>query len=84
MTGARGLPRRSVGRGGAKAGAPAKKVALVRALSKLGYSSRSQAYELAKRGELPGAIKLGGRIVVSRRVLDRVLDGESEPREGAP
>ena len=39
-------------------GAPAKKVALVRALSKLGYSSRSQAYELIRSGkvEVNGAV----------------------------
>jgi 23S rRNA pseudouridine2605 synthase len=56
--GARGLTRRSDGRGRAKAGSPAKKVALVRALSKLGYSSRSQGYELIRSGkvEVNGAV----------------------------
>ncbi len=39
--------------------------------------SRGGAYELAKRNELPGAIKLGGRIVVSRRQLERTLNGEN-------
>jgi predicted DNA-binding transcriptional regulator AlpA len=39
--------------------------------------SRGGAYELARRGELPGAIKLGGRTVVSRRALERALNGES-------
>lgn len=38
--------------------------------------SRGYAFELARRGELPGAIKLGGRIVVSRRVLERTLNGD--------
>jgi excisionase family DNA binding protein len=39
--------------------------------------SRGQGYALARREELPGAIKLGGRTVVSRAVLDRVIDGEA-------
>lgn len=38
--------------------------------------SRAQGYELARRGELPGVIKLGGRYVVSRAVMERVLNGE--------
>lgn len=54
--GAKGLPRRSDGRGGAKAGA--KKVALVRALSKLGYASRSQAYGLIRSGR----VHVNGRV----------------------
>ena len=38
--------------------------------------SRNLAYELAKRGELPGAIKLGQkRIVVSRVQLENLLRG---------
>ena len=40
--------------------------------------SRASAYELARRGELPGAIRLGGRVVVSRRQLERVVNGEPE------
>jgi excisionase family DNA binding protein len=40
--------------------------------------SRGGAYELARRGELPGAIRLGQRVVVSRRVLERAINGESE------
>jgi 23S rRNA pseudouridine2605 synthase len=55
--GAKGLPRRSDGRRGAKAGA--KKVALVRAMSKLGYASRSQAYELIRLGK----VEVNGRVV---------------------
>jgi excisionase family DNA binding protein len=41
--------------------------------------SRGGAYELARRGELPGAIRLGARIVVSRRALLRAVDGRQEP-----
>ena len=54
--GAKGLPRRRDGHGGAKASA--KKVALVRALSKLGYASRSQAYGLIRSGR----VQVNGRI----------------------
>lgn len=42
------------------------------ACKRLGIS-RTLGYELARRGELPGAIRLGGRYVVSRVALDRVL-----------
>jgi excisionase family DNA binding protein len=38
--------------------------------------SRGQAYELARRGELPGVVRLGRRYVVSRAVMERVLNGE--------
>ena len=39
--------------------------------------SKNLAYELARRGELPGAIKLGHkRIVVSKVQLERILQGE--------
>ncbi len=55
--GAEGLPRRSDGKDRAKAGA--KKVALVRALSKLGLASRSQAYELVRSGK----VEVNGRVV---------------------
>ena len=40
--------------------------------------SRGSAYELARRGLLPGAIRLGGRIVVSRSALEKALAGEHE------
>jgi predicted DNA-binding transcriptional regulator AlpA len=38
--------------------------------------SRGYAFELAKRGELPGIVKLGGRYVVSRRVLEETINGK--------
>ena len=39
--------------------------------------SKNLAYELARRGELPGCIKLGEkRIVVSRIQLERLLQGK--------
>jgi excisionase family DNA binding protein len=42
--------------------------------------SRGHGYELARKGELPGAIKLGGRTVVSRQVLERTINGETKTR----
>jgi excisionase family DNA binding protein len=39
---------------------------------------RTLAYELARSGELPGVIRLGGRYVVSRAVIERTLDGETK------
>lgn len=38
--------------------------------------SRDTAYTLARTGELP-TIRLGKRIVVSRRVIDRMLSGSA-------
>ena len=43
---------------------------------------RTLAYELARSGNLPGAIKLGGRIVVSRLKLERAINGEREDAAG--
>ena len=36
---------------------------------------RNLGYELARQGKLPGALRLGRRIVVSRRALEAALDG---------
>ena len=36
--------------------------------------SRAYAYTLARQGKLPGARKLGNRIVVSRRALEAFLE----------
>ena len=36
---------------------------------------RGLAYELARRGEFPGAVRLGGRILVRRQVLEDWLAG---------
>ena len=49
---------------------------------------RTMAYELARRGELPGVLRLGRRLVVSRAALDRVLVGDTpapsdQRRDGA-
>ena len=40
---------------------------------------RQTAYDLANTGKLPGARRLGRRIIVSKRALERFLDGDSGP-----
>lgn len=40
---------------------------------------RSLAYDLARRGELPGVLRLGHRLVVSRVKLERALGLRPEP-----
>jgi excisionase family DNA binding protein len=42
--------------------------------------SRAAAYNLAAKGELPGARRLGRRYVVLKDVLQRFLQGESQAR----
>jgi excisionase family DNA binding protein len=37
--------------------------------------SRRLAYELAARGKLP-VLRLGGRVLILRRPLERMLEGE--------
>ena len=39
---------------------------------------RQTAYDLAARGELPGALLLGGRWVVSRKALEAWLEGRAD------
>ena len=39
---------------------------------------RQTAYDLAAQGKLPGARRLAGRIIVSKRALERFLDGDSD------
>ena len=44
--------------------------------------SKNLAYDLARRGELPGVIKLGQkRLVVSKLAIERLLQGE-DTRKG--
>ncbi len=46
--------------------------------------SRNLAYDLARRGELPGTIKLGQkRLVVSRIAIEKLLQGDGKP-ESSP
>lgn len=50
------------------------------AAAKLGIS-KNLAYELARRGELPGVIKLGKkRMVISRVKIERLLLGDGEAK----
>ena len=43
--------------------------------------SRNLAYELARRGELPGVIRLGQkRLVVSRLAIERLLEGNGNAK----
>lgn len=45
--------------------------------------SRGLAYELAKRDELPvPVIKLGRRMVLSRRAVEKLLNGEGNKPQG--
>lgn len=50
---------------GARSARGAKKVALVRALSKLGYASRSQGYELVRSGR----VEVNGRVVTDPALM---------------
>lgn len=38
---------------------------------------RTLGYELARRGELPGVIRLGRRLLVSRPALEQALDART-------
>jgi len=52
------------------------------AAAKLGIS-RNLAYELARRGQLPGVIKLGQkRLVVSKVQLQNLLEGAGKNDDG--
>ena len=44
--------------------------------------SRAHAYELVARGELP-SLRLGRRIVVPRRGLQRLIDGDTDGTHAA-
>ena len=52
-----------------------KQTVTVREAAKLLGISRGTAYQLAKEGKLPGALRLGRRIVVSRKALELFLEG---------
>ncbi|MGZ4394535.1 MAG: helix-turn-helix domain-containing protein [Gaiellaceae bacterium] len=45
--------------------------------------SRAHAFELARRGELPGALRLGERIVVSRSALERAVNPPASGEAGS-
>ena len=37
---------------------------------------RNQVYTAARNGELPGVLRIGGRILISRIAFERMLSGE--------
>lgn len=39
---------------------------------------RQTAYDLAAKGKLPGVLRLGRRIVVSKKALERFLSGGND------
>ncbi len=45
--------------------------------------SRTSAYECVRRGEIP-SLTLGRRVVISRVVLERLLDGGLEHADTVP
>ena len=45
--------------------------------------SRSLLYAEAKRGNLPGLIRLGDRLLMSREAVDRLLEGASSASRAA-
>jgi excisionase family DNA binding protein len=61
---------------------PRRTLTVVEAAAVLGIS-RASAYEAVRRNELPGARRIGGRIVVSRDELDRYLRGNAQPEVAA-
>jgi excisionase family DNA binding protein len=56
----------------------------VAAAAKLLGIGRQTAYDLAAQGKLPGALRLGRRIVVSKKMLERFLEppDTGEERDG--
>ena len=54
-----------------------KTLTVVAAANILGIS-RNTAYELARLGKLPGALRLGRRILVSRKALEAFLEGKGD------
>jgi excisionase family DNA binding protein len=56
---------------------PERATLTVPAAARLLGISRRTAYALAARGELPGAFRVGGRVLVSKAALERLLSGDS-------
>ena len=54
-----------------------KTLTVVEAANILGIG-RNTAYELARQGKLPGALRLGRRILVSRQALEAFLVGKGD------
>ena len=54
-----------------------KTLTVVEAANILGIG-RNTAYELARQDKLPGALRLGRRILVSRQALEAFLEGKGD------
>ena len=59
-----------------------KTLTVVEAANILGIG-RNTAYELARQGKLPGALRLGRRILVSRKALEGFLEGGGDSRDSS-
>ena len=59
-----------------------KTLTVVEAAKILGIG-RNTAYELARQGKLPGALRLGRRILVSRQALEAFLEGKGDADSAA-
>ena len=59
-----------------------KTLTVVEAANILGIG-RNTAYELARQGKLPGALRLGRRILVSRQALEAFLEGKGDADSAA-
>ena len=46
--------------------------------------SEAQIYRLTRAGGMPAALRLGGRILISRDALERFLAGSPNEQRGAP
>ena len=53
----------------------------IRALARLTGIRDETLYRLAHKGRIPGARKLGGRVLIARSVFERFFD-EPTPRSG--
>lgn len=62
---------------------PERRTMTVEEAARLLGIGRGHAYELARRGELPGCFKLGRRFIVSRDALERLLADPSSIRNDA-
>jgi excisionase family DNA binding protein len=59
------------------AGILSKATASVNELAKVLGIGRRQAYEAVNRGDIP-SIRIGGRILISTRVIQRLLEGQPD------
>jgi len=51
--------------------------------AKLLRLARGSVYAAIARGEIPGSVRIGGRILIRRAVFERWMNGEPEPKPQA-